>query len=447
MQRPRVPIEWGRMGVNTGTAVLILGVGFAFLALLFATFRSPDAPHVDRLVFFVLLMAATGALGFLTLVHVFGYDPNPRYVSIARRLTKDKVIYLGDIVPGLYHLNYIHRVDTDGEEEALDQEWLAFYQYDVDTSEDQQRREGPFGAAIYDPDDCRPPAILSFELVPVNYQYLGEDGADVQVANIIAYQEPQPDSGGLTLDRPEVIIKGFTRGAVTDLNIFRKLGVPKACAEREQWQKLLSYENIGSFRASYVIERSGSTITVVDRDVRERSQFVVRKTYVPVAGTYFQPGTKILREPVEYSLAFGPGEPDEVTQVYYPEKALLAFYLALGKGRNQNKAEGYLSESARATYDIKRDLFGLSSAPGAVGRDDLGRVLVWEIRYTPDVEAEQLHTPRVVSALVVGVDQDGTIDREHACEVTWTVVGVPNRNALPYGCEWRLDHYDPPSCP
>lgn len=424
----------------------MVGIGVAWLALLFATFRSPSAPALDRLFFFVLLLAASAVLGFLVLVHVFGYDPQPRYVSLAQRLTDDKIIYLGDIVPGLYHPDYIHRIDTDGDDEDLPEEWVAFYQYDVDTSEDSGTREGPFGGAIYDPDGCRPPTILSFELVPVNYQYLGEDYASIQVENIISYQEPQP-GGVLTLDRPEVIIRGITRGVVTDLNIFRKLGVPKACVDREQWQDQLSYESIGSFRASYLIERSGSTVTVVDRDVRERSQFVVRRKYVPVDGSYFQPGTKSLREPVEFSLAFGTGEPDEATQVYYPEKAVLAFYMALGRDKNLSKAEGYLSDSAREVYSIRNDAFGLSTASSAVGRDRLARVLVWEIRYTPDVEAEQLHSPRRVSALIVGVDTDGVIDREHACEVTWTVVGVPEQNALPYGCEWRLDHYDPPSCP
>jgi hypothetical protein len=250
-----------------------------------------------------------------------------------------------------------------------------------------------------------------------------------------------------------VIINGYTRGVVTDLNVFRKVGIPMDCSQRRQWQLAnpgaalpsnLHYENIGSFRASYLIERDAATITVVDRDVRERSQFVVRKKYVPQNGFYFEPGTQSLLPPVEYSLAFGPGEPDEVTQAYYPEKPVLAFYLALGPDKKSlQKAEGYLSDWAQDQYDIKEDSFGLSTSPAseARARDDLERVLVWRIEYTPNAQAEQLHEDREVKALVVGVDAEGNIDDANPCEVTWRVIGVPNGRALPYGCEWRLHSY------
>jgi hypothetical protein len=46
-----------------------------------------------------------------------------------------------------------------------------------------------------------------------------------------------------------------------------------------------------------------------------------------------------------------------------------------------------------------------------------------------------------VTALVVGVSKDGKIDYDHPCQVTWRIVGVPKPDALPYGCEWRLDGY------
>jgi hypothetical protein len=73
----------------------------------------------------------------------------------------------------------------------------------------------------------------------------------------------------------------------------------------------------------------------------------------------------------------------------------------------------------------------------------LARVLVLEIRYDPDVEAEQLHRERQVMVTVVGVDRDGNIDWDHPCQVTWGVIGVERLGALPYNCEWRLDWYQP----
>ena len=40
-----------------------------------------------------------------------------------------------------------------------------------------------------------------------------------------------------------------------------------------------------------------------------------------------------------------------------------------------------------------------------------------------------------------GEGTDGVFDYEHPCTVTWTVVGIENPQALPYGCEWRLESY------
>jgi hypothetical protein len=443
------------------TAILLAVLAVTWVALLLLTFRAPDSPKLTRLIMFQFLLVTTCVLGYFFLIKVFLYNPNPMRVRIARFMTQDKMIYLEDFVPGLYDLSFIHRLDTDGDQEENTEEWLATYRYDVTTPEGQPPT-GPFGAAIYDHDDCRPPAILSYELVPVNYDYLAEDGFiitgnagtdDITVENIMQYQDPLSVKGGVALDRPELIIFGRTRGVRTDLNVFRKVGVELDCFVRQQWQRShvgesfpnpLRYENVGSFRGNYGVWRDGSTVTVVDRAPFERSQIVIRRHYRPEDGSYYRFGTQILLDPVEYSLAFGPGQPDEISQVYYPEKAVLAFYLNLTKDRKQlEEAEGYLSSSAQQVYDISSDPFGLSTDPSSVARAraKLARVLVWEIRYQPNIQAEQLHETRDVTVTVVGVDKDGNIDYSHPCQVSWRVVGFPNPQALPYGCEWRLDSY------
>jgi len=437
------------------TAAVALGLlGVFWFLLLFLTFRPPDTPHPSRLFFFLLWLGVSLALAYLVLVGVYKWNPNPLKVKIARRITDEKIIYLGDIVPGLYDLDYIRRVDTDLADEDSKEEWLAFYQYDVKENPEKNEHAGPYGAAIYDYDGCRPPAILSYELIPASYDYLGQDAADVVVENIIPYQDPV----SAYKDRPEVMINGSTRGVVTDLNIFRKTGVGLDCLQRQQWQSAhpgeafpnpFRYQNIGSFRGSYQVTRSGATVTVIDSGGFERSQFVVKRQYRPKESSYFQPGTQTLLDPVEYSLDFGPGRPDQVTQVYYPEKAVLAFYLNLGPDDSKlEQAQSYLSSSAQGTYDIKTDPFGLSTDPNspARARDRLARVLVWEIRYEPDIAAEQAHKERQVRVTVVAVSSDGTIDYDHPCQVTWAVIGEPKAGALPYGCEWRLDHYQT-TCP
>lgn len=188
----------------------------------------------------------------------------------------------------------------------------------------------------------------------------------------------------------------------------------------------------------------------MDRAGIERSQLVRRKQYRPQDGTYFKTGTRALPDPVEYTLDFVARESSEVSQVYNPEKAVLAFYLALEKDRNNlRRAEGYLSQEAQAAYDIRNDSFGLSTDPStaARARSKLARVLVWEISYVPGAAAEQLYLDRLVTVKVVGADEDGNIDYAHPCQVTGSIVGVPDEKAVLKGCKWRLDRYESSCAP
>lgn len=434
-------------------AALILILAVVFLVLFFLLVRG-SAPSFGKLIVFLLLLVDAAILAYMFMIYVAKWNPNPARLKIANYLTKDNMIDLTQIVPGLYDLDYIYRIDTDGDEEDEKREWLAFYQYDVAKKQQGKKVKmvGPFGAAIYDTSHCRPPAIPSYELAPISYDYLGQDEVYAAVENVIPYNDPD----SLGVDRPEVLIAGKTGNtAVTDLNIFRKKGNEPDCLQIQSWLNAnpgqifpygdwVSYPNVGSFRGNYLVRRNGSTVTVVDRAGFERSQFTVEKSYRPLNGSYFKSGTQALLDPVEYTLAFGPGQPAEISQVYYPEKTVLAFYKALTRdAADLERAKGYLSDGAQEAYDIKTDSFGLSTASTSVARarDNLARVLVWQIKYEPDIEAERLHAERQVTAVVVGVDKDGNIDYTHPCQVTWRIIGVPNPTALPYGCEWRLDGY------
>jgi hypothetical protein len=429
--------------------IAVLGtLWFIFLIL---TFRSPGSPRLSRLLFFLIWFSLCIALGFVFAVEVLNWDPVPTRWRIAHWLTEDKMIDLAEIAPGVYHYDYIHRVDTDVTfDQQKPDEWLTFYRYDV-VGENSESPRGPFGAAIYDPDRCRPPAILSYELVPVSYDYLGQDYAWVEVDNIIKYGDPLSEGQ----DRPEVIIHGLTRGIRTDLNIFRKVGAYPDCFEIQQirqtdpnlslpYSERLSFDNIGAFRGTYRVSIDDEYVTVWDRGGFERSQLTIKRVYAPQNGSYFQPGTKVLLDPVAYSVDFGPGQPDEIPTAYYPEKAVLAFYSKLGKDKNDLQvAESYLSPYAQQIYDIRTDPFGMSTDPAspAQARKKLAGASVLEIRYEPDVQAEQLHLDRDITVTVVGENDKGQIDYDHPCQVTWTVVGIENPQALPYGCEWRLESY------
>ena len=437
--------------------MIVLVLFLVWLALLFLIFRSPGSPGVSRLLFFVAFLVATGLLAYQFAVGVLHWNPNPTRVSLAHRLMDDKFIDLAQVAPGVYDLKYIELIDTDapGVAQSADeqvqsstagQEWLVFYQYDV-VDPKVEKPSGPYGAAIYGLINCRPPSILSYELASVAGGPLGEDAASVVVKNIIEYQDPLSQQSGVPLDRPEVIVNGFARGAVTDLNIFRKVGVQLNCLQQRQWRAAhpggafpnpIRFENVGSFHGSYLIKRQDATVTTLERNGLERSQIAIQRKYQPQNGSYFKPGTQALLDPAEYGLVFSPGQPQDVTQVYYPEKAVLAFYLALGNDEEKlAQAQQYLSAAAQSQYDVNTDSFGLSLA-----RSDLARVLVWEIGYVPDAQAEQLRQPRPVQVSVVGVDGRDAVDSTHVCRVTWRVVGVANDQALPYGCEWRLDSYE-----
>jgi hypothetical protein len=438
--------------------VLILILVLVWLTLLFLTFRPPDTPKITRLLFFLAFLAVTGFLVFQFAIVVLKWNPNPMKVNMAHRLMDDKFIDLIQVAPGVFDLKYINLVDTDvpsaddqEQSNPADQEWLAFYQYDV-VDPAAKQPAGPYGAAIYGLVNCRPPSVLSYELASVAGGPLGEDAASAAVENIILYQDPLSVAAGVSLDRPEVIINGYSRSAVTDLNIFRKVGVQLDCLQLRQWAAAhpgqafpnpIRFENIGSFHGSYVVKREAAIVTTLDRNTLERSQIAIQNKYQPQNGSYFQPGTQTLLPPVETGLVFTPGQPQEVTQTYYPEKAVLAFYLALGNDPAKlAEAKGYLSEAAQAQYDIDLNSFGV-----ALPRSSLARVLVWEIGYRPDPQAEQLREPRPVQVSVVGVDASGLVDSSHPCRVTWRVIGVPNDKALPFGCEWRLDSYESSCAP
>jgi len=437
--------------------IILLVLMAAFLVLLIYVFH-PPFPSIGRLLAFLALLAIGAIMAYMFVIYIFDYDPDPLRLRIANGITDNKIVDLTQIVPGLPEdLELIQRLDTDNDPDDGELlEWAVLYRYDTVVS-GEGAVSGPYGAAIYDVDRCRPPAIQSYELAPANYDYLAQTWATVGAENMIEYKDPLSSE----LDRPEVIVRGLSPGQVlTDLNIFRKVGIEPNCLEVQAWRQAhpgqafpygdwLRYDNIGSFRGNYEVRRDGQTVSVFDRGPFERSQIVIRKDYRPRNGSYLYPGTQTLLDPVEYRLTFGKGAPTDVPEVYYPEKAVLAFYELLGKDQaSLDQAKTYLSPGAQDAYDIDTDTFGLSADSESVAqaRSKLDRALVLEIRYVPDRDAERLHEDRQVTVIVVGANKDGGVDYAHPCTVTWRIIAEPNPQALPYGCEWRLDRYQS-SCP
>lgn len=438
--------------------MLILILAIAFIVLLFLVFRHP-APAVDRLIFFLLLVGVSIGLFFLFAQRILDYDPDPDRLRIARWITNEKIVDFTQFVPGLpADLDLIQLLDVDeDEDEERKEEWIVFYRYDE--IEKGDNTVGPFGAAIYDVDKCRPQAVLSFELVPENYDYLSldlprvsddPDKSDVIVDNIIEHEEeygPECLHQGEGPDRPELIVFGRTNGVRTDLNIFRGTGDELTCIERQQWVDFyghkdfpcsLTYENIGSWRANYKVELKGNKVVTYDRAPFERSVLVVKRVYMPdkASGSYFKStaeagATRVLRDPVEVSIDFGPGIPKDTQQVYYPEKTVLAFFLQLGSDLDEAMENVCEVKGRRSSYDP--DNFGL-----AMPQRNLEKILVCEIRYDPDIVAERNHRPQSVYVRVVEVPKGGTGNCNDAHLLRCDVIAEVDPSAQPYGCQWCL---------
>ncbi len=436
----------------SGLFVLLLAV--AFMVLFYLVFRAPG-PGLGRLALFLVWLAVGALLGYYFAVAVLNYDPDPARLAIARAITNQKIIDLTQIVPGLPDdLDWIYRIDTDGDQERIEdedeaREWLVVYRYDTVVAEDRVVG-GPFGAAIYDTGLCRPPSIFSFELVPVSYDYLGQDAVWVEVGNIVPYLDALSDPLGLGVDRPEVIITGFTSGIATDLNIFRKVGYYSACeptrrAHADPYAETVTlpfkYQVIGTFRATQQVLRDGAEVVVQDRAGFERSQIVVRRVYTPdpATGSYLVPAAPgsdkyVLRNPDRVGLAFGPGRPEDTRDVYYPEKTVLAFFGDLGP--NTDRAMSYTclgGGDGKGEDDYDPLDFGLEVPPS-----QLASVNVCEMRYIPDDEAERNHEARTVNVKVVEIPEGESRGCSQARSLSCVVVSSPNPDALPYGCEWCL---------
>jgi hypothetical protein len=371
-------------------------------------------PIQRTITLFFAWLIFNGLLVFLVwfVVRVTHYDLDPIAVSLAERLTQERVINLLEVAPGIQTIRHVYRLDADADNFR---EWVVLYSYDTTT-----QGQGPFGAAVYDVDRCRPPAIVTYELRPYDYNYVAENlplrwaGAPtVQDINGDGQQELVLDIGN-------------------DMSIFRWFDHTLDCVA--PGPGLQGYELLGSFRGSGgVYAEGGGRIVVMDRAYLDRSQTAIKRVYTPDAnGSYLRPEGGGLYPPQETGVDFAFGVPVTATQLYYPEKAVLAFYLNLGQDNKAAKA--YLSKQAQDRYPIGTYDFGI-----ALPREQLARVLVKELSYTPNMGEEQLHYPQDVAIVVVGVRSDGYVDEANPRRVVWRVIGVSKEGALPYNCEWRLD--------
>ncbi len=343
----------------------------------------------------------------------FGYiDVNAWRYRLADFFSKQEFINPQELVPESMKFHSLRRLDLDGDGEM---ERVMFYRYDVVGG------RAPFGAIVLDLNNCRPRGIDTYELLAIDQDYLSEWNIDIELRDI-------PSVGG----QQEVLVWGKTADNIrTELAVFQWYDYSQPCSPPAPGQR--GYWNLGFFRGTGGIQIEGPRVRVKDRAF-ERSQLAVTRVYEPVNGSYRQSPAGPMLDPVSKAVEFTFTPPTPVPQTYYPEKSVLAFYLAIGL--NTAEAREYLSPEAAARYldgDYGRDV----AEPGQL----TSMAEVKEIAYYPDAEKERRHERIAVEVLVVNRRPDGTITGPFRYRV-W-VQGVPRKGAFPYDCEWRIVEFEP----
>jgi hypothetical protein len=184
-------------------------------------------------------------------------------------------------------------------------------------------------------------------------------------------------------------------------------------------------------------------VVVKHREVFERSQLAVRRTYVAQGGTFLRvrsPEELEPFDPVESTLDFIGGIPANVAESPYPEKIVLAYYRAFG---NRDLAYGLLSSRAQSVYG-KEDVAGCDRSAG-----DLSAIQVDGLAYVPLREnAEQFGAEGVDETHPREASQNAQVTVGFRCQpkqssdephvVCWTLVPEAGR--------WKLHTFDGGNC-
>jgi hypothetical protein len=294
----------------------------------------------------------------------------------------------------------VQLLDADGDGKN---EWIVFYKFDL-VEGTTGRRFSPIGGAVYNDDHGDPPVVFPYELLPPDQVYLGEQNCVAEVRDLI------PTNQGA-----ELLVNNYAEeGLVVDLGVFHWYDHDRDDLSKNPSEERQGYECLGFFHGSGGITLAESEVIVKERS-DERSQLSIQRVYDVRGGSYFQPGGKELWPPVEKSVEFTFGVPEDVAQSPYPEKIVLAFYLALGQ--NDPLAKTYLSEASGL-----RNVVGSSNFGTAADGDKIQRVLVKRIIYTPNKEREERHEPVFITVSVASVTSEGEdLPRDVTWEVVWEI--------------------------
>jgi len=351
-------------------------------------------------------------LGILCLVAAF-IIIQIRFAPLYSRLkagfcANPELLDLRELAPQGTTVSTILRLDAD-----LDgwEEWVVAYRYDL------VGYRSPISVVIYDAEgvDRELPMIYPYKLSTPDSDYLGEGVVSIGMTDVLGNL---PEESGI---RPELVI---TDAQNTTLSIYRVLDVSKVpnppCVNLPN-----PYQVAGFFRATLRITRAGNAVVVYDRAGSERSQFALRRLYLPSNGSYFQPGTTTLLPPKEASIEFAYGMPADILETPYPEKLVLAFY---------NRLPGGDLAALLSTQAQQRLAGGQLDYGSPWPRAALQKALVQEISYVPG-PSDSLSTfaqdaqpeAALVTAKVLFIGPDG---QSQLRTIRW--------HLIKQGTQWKL---------
>jgi hypothetical protein len=333
-------------------------------------------------------------------------DLKARY---AARLAANQLIDPRELVPEQLKYHSVQLFNTDADEEI---ERVLFYHFDTAPN------SPVFGAMVLDINSCVPRSIDSYQIFRIDTSELTQPTHRLETRDI-------PDVG----DAGELLVWGVSKSKVdAELILFAWRDDSDPCRPASP-----GYINLGAFRGNGGIEIIDNMVRVKQR-ILERSNLAVTRVYAPVDGYYRQSIGGPMRPPVTSAVEFvvppAEGQPDP----QYPERAVLKFYLNIGV--DTAAATQLLDPSLAATH-----------IDGIYGRDvaEPGQLTsmadVWELHYEPDTEREARHERLSIEVKVINRRPDGSAGAPALYRV-W-LQGVPDEDALPYGCEWRIVAFEP----
>ncbi|MEM7034454.1 MAG: hypothetical protein AAF629_33240 [Chloroflexota bacterium] len=295
-------------------------------------------------------------LALITLLYLivrFNVNLQPFNLTLARLLANRNIVDFQEVFNNTrfettIRVCSVQRVNTDAD--PFD-EWLVFYQSDpirFNTSRQPCPDSSPWFGAVYDMDRGEPPVVFPYRLTPPNRDSLGDAGTRYTLADVVANQPdilcPGDDESILTAPINELFVYGQMDG-YSQLNperIDNQLTIFKFQPNTQCYDNPTNtppkprYKVVGAFTGSGGVTYDPTTkeVTVNNFNDLGRSQLTVRNTYALLGPqddrSYMSTADPSqLANPIQSTIDFAFGPPEDILNTEYPEQIVLAFYKSL----------------------------------------------------------------------------------------------------------------------